>query len=423
MALPSTRVLLVQNQCLSRSLCRLQIDTLQISRWIVKYGTRRQYSIAQSTPANSEILSDDPPRLVTPLEEAKRFMIDCFKAVGTPQDHAEIVSENLLEADYRGHYSHGMNRLEMYIRDIQGGSTDAKAEPAVLKETVATALVDGKNGLGAVVGRRCMDLAIKKAKEVGIGFVVARGSNHYGIAGKYALQAIDEGLLGLSFTNTSPFMTPTRAKTATLGTNPLSLGAPANNGDSFVLDMATTAVAVGKIELARRKHEPIPEGWALNDEGMPETNPTIAYKSGKLMPLGGSELNSGYKGYGLGMLVEIFCGILSGSAYGPHVRKWGQSTELANLGQAFMAIDPNAFAPGFEDRMSDLIDYTRNLEPANPEKPVLVHGDKENHHMEKVNNEGGLRYVENQHKTNEKLAEELKVKPMTSKTVDLPSDE
>lgn len=252
------------------------------------------------------------PKLITPLDEAKKFMKNCFLAVGASAENAETVSSNLLEADYRGHYSHGMNRLEMYIRDIQDGTTDANVLPVVLNETVSTAYLDGKNGLGAVIGKKAMEIAIQKAQETGIGFVAAKGSNHYGIAGMYTLQAIEAGLIGFSVTNTSPLMTPTRAKQATLGTNPLSLGAPGKDGDSFVLDMATTAVALGKIEIAKRKGEPIPEGWALNDEGLPENNPTIAYKSAKLMPLGGSEVNSGYKGYGLGMLVEILCGILSG---------------------------------------------------------------------------------------------------------------
>lgn len=363
------------------------------------------------------------PKLITPLDEAKKFMKNCFLAVGASAENAETVSSNLLEADYRGHYSHGMNRLEMYIRDIQDGTTDANVLPVVLNETVSTAYLDGKNGLGAVIGKKAMEIAIQKAQETGIGFVAAKGSNHYGIAGMYTLQAIEAGLIGFSVTNTSPLMTPTRAKQATLGTNPLSLGAPGKDGDSFVLDMATTAVALGKIEIAKRKGEPIPEGWALNDEGLPENNPTIAYKSAKLMPLGGSEVNSGYKGYGLGMLVEILCGILSGSSFGPNVRRWGASHELANLGQAFMAINPKVFAPGFEDRMQSLIGYLRNLEPVDSKKPVLVHGDKEKAHMEKVHHEGGLRYVENQHKTNSKLAEELKVDRMVSKTVILSSDE
>ncbi|KAJ8916325.1 hypothetical protein NQ315_005020 [Exocentrus adspersus] len=135
----------------------------------------------------------------------------------------------------------------MYMRDIQGGMSDPRATCTVEKQTCATVLVNGNNGLGAVVGKFCMDLAIKKAKEVGVGIVVVHGSNHYGIAATYSLQAVNEGLLGMNFTNTSPFMVPTRAKEAALGTNPLSLGAPGLDGDYFMLDMATTSVAVGKV--------------------------------------------------------------------------------------------------------------------------------------------------------------------------------
>ncbi|XP_049817148.1 uncharacterized oxidoreductase YjmC-like isoform X2 [Aethina tumida] len=351
---------------------------------------------------------------VTKKEEARRFMVDCFKAVGTPQDHAEIVADNLVEADYRGHYSHGMNRLEMYINDIQAKQCDPCAKPTIIKETVATALCDGNNGLGAVIGKMCMEIAINKAKTAGIGMVVTKGSNHYGIAGIYALQAIKEGLLGMSFTNTSPFMAPTRAKEAALGTNPLSLGAPAQNGDSFVLDMATTAVAVGKIELARRKGAPLPPGWAVNEQGKIETDAEIAYGAKRLMPVGGAEETSGYKGYGLGCLVEIFCGILSGSNFGPYIRAWGSVGEKANLGQCFIAINPKMFADGFEDRMSGLMNHLRCMEPADPSKPVLVAGDPERAAMERAKREGGLVYVKNQHDTNLKLAQRLSVKPMES---------
>ncbi|VEN44342.1 unnamed protein product [Callosobruchus maculatus] len=378
-----------------------------------------QYAVrVASTTTQKNMASESVPcKLVTPMAEAKRFMVDCFIAVGAPQSHAETVADNLLEADYRGHYSHGMNRLEMYVNDVLGKQTDPVVCPVIEKESVSTALVDGKNGFGAVVGKFCMEVAIEKAKKTGIGLVVAHGSNHYGIAAMYALQAIKERCLGMSFTNTSPFMVPTRAKQAALGTNPLSLGCPGTSGDSFLLDMATTAVAVGKLEIQKRKGEPLPEGWAMNNEGKVETNAEVALGARKLMPLGGTEINSGYKGYGLGMLVEIFSGILSGSAYGPNIRKWGEHDKLANLGNGFLAIDHSYFAPGFEERMSDLMDTIRNMEPVDPDLPVLAHGDKELLHMHKVEMEGGLSYVENQHNTNAKLAEKLKVQPMASKSV------
>ncbi|CAH0550469.1 unnamed protein product [Brassicogethes aeneus] len=337
----------------------LSLHTKSISN--SKYIYSQKAKMSSSESATHE--------LTTQIEEARRFMIDCFRAVGTPQDNAEIVADNLIEADHRGHYSHGMNRLEMYINDIQGGECDPTVKPTVIKESVATAFCNGNNGLGAVVGKMCMDIAIAKASTAGIGI-------------------------------------------SALGTNPISLGAPANCGDSFVLDMATTAVAVGKIELAKRKGTKLPSGWAINNEGNIESDPAIAYDARKLMPLGGAEETSGYKGYGLGALVEVLCGILGGSAFGPNIRKWGEHGKPANLGNCFIAINPNNFADGFEDRMSSLLNHLRSMEPADPSKPVLVAGDPEIIHMEKVKIDGGLRYVKNQHDTNSKLATKLGVKPM-----------
>lgn len=251
--------------------------------------------------------SDDQPNVIA-VEEARRFIIDCFIAAGVPPKHAKAQADLLIAADYRGHFSHGMNRLEMYINDLLINSTAGDAVPKILKETPATAWVDGMNGLGAVVGEFCMDLALEKAKTVGVGWVVAKRSNHYGIAGYYTMRAEREGFIGISMTNTSPLMSPTRSREAALGTNPLSIAAPANNRDSFVLDMATTAVAVGKIEMQRRKELPIPEGWAQDPKGDITTDAELAFKTGCLMPVGGAEVTSGYKGYGLGAMVEVLCG-------------------------------------------------------------------------------------------------------------------
>jgi len=266
-------------------------------------------------------MSSAAPKLVA-VAESRRFMIDCFKAVKVPQAHAEAQADLLVAADHRGHFSHGMNRLEMYINDLAINSTDGGAVPKILKETPATAWVDGLNGLGAVVGNYCMDLAIKKAKTVGVGWVCAKGSNHYGMAGWYAIRAMEQGLVGMSMTNTSPLMAPTRAKEAALGTNPLSLGANATNGDKFLLDMATTAVAVGKIEIQRRKGAPLPDGWAQDPNGAVTNDAELGFSTGCLMPLGGSELTSGYKGYGLGAMVDILTGVMSGANYSTQVRKW-----------------------------------------------------------------------------------------------------
>nr|CAD7197662.1 unnamed protein product [Timema douglasi] len=204
---------------------------------------------------------------------------------------------------------------QMYVRDAQTGKCDVNVKPCVLKDTVSTAWVEGNNGLGMVVGNFCMKLAIAKAKHTGVGWVVAKGSNHYGIASWYSTQALKKCMLGLTFTDTSPLVCPTRSKKAALGTNPLSLAAPALKRDSFILDMATSAVAVGKIEVKMKAQQSIPEGWAQDAEGNITTDASVAFKASHLMPLGGSEETSGYKGYGLAMLVETLCGVLAGENF------------------------------------------------------------------------------------------------------------
>lgn len=267
------------------------------------------------------------------------------------------------------------------------------------------------NALGQVVGSYCMELAMEKAGRFGIGAVAARGSNHYGICGYYAAMAMERDLIGFTCTNTSPLMAPTRSSRAALGTNPLALGMAARDGDGYLLDMATTAVALGKIELALRKGEEIPAGWALDADGETTRDPRAAYDAARLMPLGGAERDSGYKGYGLGLMVEVLCGVLSGSQFGPNIRSWGTGDRVADLGHFFMAIDPRAFGPGSKDRMSTLLGQLREL-PTVGEQPVLVAGDPEKQHMATVDREGGIAYHPNQLAESEKLAARIGVRPM-----------
>ncbi|KFD56476.1 hypothetical protein M513_02580 [Trichuris suis] len=299
------------------------------------------------------------------INEVKDFMTACIVNAGADEQHASMLADVLIAADYRGHYSHGLNRLDMYINDLNGSFCKGSGVPTVLSDKAATAWVDGENLLGPVVGNFCMDLAIQKAQTAGVGWVVAKGSNHYGIAGHYAMQASAVGLL------------------ATMGTNPLSLAAPAVNNDSFVLDMATTTVALGKIELADRKNEKIPTSWAADN-------------GGRVVNLKNVLNLAGYKGYGLATMVEVFCGILSGANYGKHIRRWKDSTKVANLGQCFVAIDPNAFAPGFPERMQDLMNDLRQSLSVEKDKPVLVAGDPEKAHMKYCDSLGGIPYHANQ---------------------------
>ena len=219
-----------------------------------------------------------------------------------------------------------------------------------------------------------MKTAIEKAKVAGIGMVSAKMTNHFSICGHWALMAEKEGMIGMAFTNTSPKTFPTRGAAPTLGTNPICMVAPASGDDNFCIDMATTTVALGKVEVERRKGNQIPSGWAVNNKGEPTTNPDECWNGGGLMPLGGMEQTGGYKGFGLGMMVDILCGVLAGSNYANQVRRWGfakDASSPANLGQCFIVIDPGCFAPGFEGRMDDLHRIHRELDTA-PDSPGPV---------------------------------------------------
>ena len=197
----------------------------------------------------------------------------------------------------------------------------------------------------------------------------------------------------MAFTNASPLVTPTRGKEKFFGTNPISLAAPGQGGDNFVLDMATSVVALGKVEIASRKEQPIPQGWAIDKDGNNITDPN---QYNALLPLGGEESSSGYKGYGLAAMVEIFTAVLSGATIAPNVRHWSSNSAIANLGHCFVAINPDVFAPNFSGRMQGLMDDLRSQEPAEQGQNVLVAGDPEAAHMKKCDQQGGIEYHANQ---------------------------
>ncbi|XP_034835191.1 (2R)-3-sulfolactate dehydrogenase (NADP(+))-like [Maniola hyperantus] len=347
------------------------------------------------------------------VEEAQRFMEESLLAAGAPLPEAKAHADLLLHADIVGHYSHGMNRLELYVNDMKSGVCNPHAEPVILKETAATAWVDGCDGLGATVGNFCMDLAIKKAKECGVGWVAVKRCNHYGMAGYWALKAEKQGLIGMSFTNSAPVMVPTRSKQKACGTNPISMAAPATNGDSIVVDLATTTAAMGKVEMQIRKGEPLPEGWALGPDCNPTTDAQLAFETGHLLPLGGLEKTSGYKGYCLSAMVEVFCSGLSGSRATHNVPQWSHTqTEAPNLGQCFVAVDPDCFAPGFGERIADCLQHWRNLEPVDPLLPVLAPGDKERKNAKITNARGTIVYPQSQIDSAKLLAERIGIQPL-----------
>ncbi|XP_013193493.2 (2R)-3-sulfolactate dehydrogenase (NADP(+)) [Amyelois transitella] len=348
------------------------------------------------------------------VDEVKRFMEESLQAAGAPPSEAKAHAELLLHADVTGHYSHGLNRLELYINDIKSGATDPNGKPVVLKESAATAWVDGRDALGATVGNFCMDLAVKKAKESGVGWVSAKGCNHFGMAGFWALKAEQEGLIGMAFTNSSPVMVPTRSKQRACGTNPVAMFAPAANGDSLGVDMASTTAAMGKIEIQIHKGEPIPHGWALGPDGKTTTDAQLAFNTGHLLPLGGFEQTSGYKGFCLSAMIEVFCSGLSGANASHQVRSWSLDSNEGspNLGQCFAAINPDCFAPGFAERVAHCLKAYRNLEPVDPSLPVLAPGDKERANAQMTKDRGTIMYAQRQIDVCNALAATVGVKPL-----------
>uniref|UniRef100_A0A0K0EMG6 Malate dehydrogenase n=1 Tax=Strongyloides stercoralis TaxID=6248 RepID=A0A0K0EMG6_STRER len=377
---------------------------------------RFKSTVASKLPSLETILKtkklDFKDYQVSPVNDVKRYIIDCMKVVGTDSDHAKMLADVLVKGDNRGHYSHGINRLEMYMRDVKTGTCKGKGKPKILNDFAATAWVDGNNLLGPVVGNFCIDLAIEKAKNYGISLVSTKGSNHYGIAGYYTLKSMESGMIGISMTNTSPLMFPTRSGKTALGTNPISFATKGIDDDSFVLDMATTTAAVGKIELSKRKHIQVPNTWGADKTGNVSTDPSEILDGGGLLPLGGMEELGGYKGTGLAAMVELLCGILSGGAWGPHVRKWMSTTQEADLGQVFIVINPKCFVPDFQERVQNFIDTMRSLPKANKNGlAVEVAGDHERIHEIFVDKLGGIPYHPNQIIHMNEIAKEYGIKP------------
>lgn len=332
---------------------------------------------------------------VTIQENAlRRFCEQVLVKLGVPTDDARITTDVLVLADLRGIESHGVARLGRYVAGLKEGTMKATDQSRVIKETKATALVDGGQSLGQVVGTRGMDLAIKKAKDTAVGIVSVRNSNHYGIAGYYSLMALRHDLIGVSMTNAGPLVVPTFGRIAILGTNPLSLAAPAMKEKPFVLDMATSTVPRGKVEVYNRLGKPMPHGWAVDETGKSTTDPARVLKAlanrlgGGLLPLGGEgEELGGHKGYGLALMVDVLCGVLAGAATGLQVYA---DEKRPNVGHFFMAIDPTAFRPldEFTRDMDRLARELKNSPKAHGETRIYVHGEKSFAKTEKHRKEG-----------------------------------
>jgi LDH2 family malate/lactate/ureidoglycolate dehydrogenase len=299
-------------------------------------------------------------------------------AWGMPEEHAEITSEVLSWADLHGVDSHGISMIPGYDGLRRSGRVKMNAQPEIVRETPVSALVDGGGGLGHVPGHFAMSAAVRKARSVGVGITVVKHSAHFGAAGYYSLMAARAGLVGMSCTSASGIqVAPTFGKQARLGTDPWSFAAPSADGVPFLLDMATTTVAAGRIRNKANEGLPTPDGWLLDANGRPSNDPLVAkQKGGFLTSLGGSPENSSYKGYGLAVMVNILASCLSGATLITDPLHTKKPVGM-DIGHFFMAIDPGLFrdTDDFQTDVATFMGALRGTTPVDPERPVMVAGD------------------------------------------------
>ncbi len=347
------------------------------------------------------------------------FCTRVFEKMGVSPDDAHVSADVLVHANLRGVDSHGVARLARYVNGLRDGVMVARPDQTVVVETPTTITLDAGAGLGQPVSHRAMQKAIEKAKQYGCGFATVRNSNHFGIAGYYAMMALDQDMIGLCLTNADVLVVPTFGRDSMYGTNPIALAVPAGQERPFVLDMATSTVPRGKLENYQRQGKPVPLGWATDERGIPTADAGrvldnfIKRAGGGLLPLGGAgEEFSGHKGYGLGMLVEILSAVLPGAAFLTSVYpKDANGKPLpADLGHFFGAWRVDAFrpVPEFKADMDSLIRRLKNGRLAEGATRIYVAGEKE-FEEEQRRMENGIPLGEKVEASLRKIAQDLGV--------------
>jgi LDH2 family malate/lactate/ureidoglycolate dehydrogenase len=308
--------------------------------------------------------------LVFAAESLHRFVSSLVQALGASPRAAALMADSLVAANLRGVDSHGLQLLPFYATQLEDGRVDKTAEGRLSCESGALAIYDGCNALGQVVAEHCCQIAIRLARHHGLGLVLARESNHFGAAAWWAQRISEQQMLGIVLCNASPVVAPWQGREPRWGTNPICVSVP---GRQWLLDMATTTVAMGKIYQAGVNHQPdIPPGWALDADGVPTTSTEAALK-GMLMPLGG------YKGSGLAMMVEILTGVLSGGAFATDLGGLRVKSRPFRVSQFFLAVDIGRLMPlqEFSERLNRFVAMVKSTAPARGHDEVLVAGEPE----------------------------------------------
>jgi len=321
------------------------------------------------------------------FDTMERFMVDVFKGVGVPVDDAEICADVLITADRRGIDSHGIGRLKtIYYDRIKAGIQYPVTQFEIVSEGPATAVVDGHDGMGHVIARKSMEIAIEKARKLGLGMVAVRNSTHYGIAGYYALMCVEAGMIGITGTNARPSVAPTFGVENMLGTNPLTFGIPTDEEFPFVLDCATSLTQRGKIEVYDRAGKDLPKGWVIDQSGKPRTDThqileDLVKGTAALTPLGGiGEETAGYKGYGYSAVVEIMSAALQGGSFLKMLLGFRDGKRVPyHLGHFFIAINISSFTDldSFKKTAGDIVRSLRNSKKAPGKEKIYTAGEKE----------------------------------------------
>ena len=323
--------------------------------------------------------------VIITYEELSDIGIKSLEIVGVPIEDAKITVEMLLSADLRGIETHGIQRLLMYIPRLRKQLINPDPKIVVKSLAPAMKIVHGDNGLGPVVATRGMREAIDLARESGIAFVGCKDSNHFGAAAPYVLMACHEKMIGIASTNAFPTMAPWGGLEKLVGNNPLAIGVPYEGGTPFVLDMAMSVSSRGRIRNIAERKEKIPQGWALDSEGKPTTDPLEGLK-GFVLPIGS------YKGYGLAVAMDILSGVLTGGGFSTGIKSLIQQwKEPQHIGHFFMAIDPKRFMSWeiFSDRMKQICEWLRSAPRMDAEKPIFIPGEPEAQ-MELVRRTNGI---------------------------------
>ena len=335
------------------------------------------------------------------FEQLTVFTKKIFLAIGCSETDAETATTSLLTADLRGIDSHGVARLSGYVRLWEVQRINAQPNIHITHETPSTAVVNGDRGLGLVVAPFAMQTAIDKARQCGTGWVAVKNSNHFGIAGHYAMMALPHDMIGITMTNASALVAPTFSVDRLLGTNPIAVAIPAGNEDPFVADFATTTAANGKLEILQRKNAATPNGWVQTKDGQPSINANELKEGGALLPLGGDREHGSHKGYALGAIVDILSGVLSGANFGPWVPPFPAYVPMPEnmpgegIGHFFGAMRIDAFRPASEFK-TDMDKWIRRFKEAGTvegEERVIIPGEPEKE-MEIERREKGIPVVE-----------------------------